>query len=81
MDIFEPNHPETARERETGRPAQLVSVSITVFGFRARADGDTGWAALRRIRLTNPWLARRAAAYAAVLAALVVALAATVWSR
>ncbi|MFE1272161.1 hypothetical protein [Streptomyces sp. NPDC058758] len=56
MDIFEPKQPdaETDLWPETGRPVQLVSVSISAFGFRARADGDTGWAALRRIRHTNP---------------------------
>ncbi|MFE3124335.1 hypothetical protein ACFXHD_13050 [Streptomyces hydrogenans] len=74
MDIFEPK--PTAAEAEvwpeSGRPVQLVSVSISALSFRARADGDTGWAALRRIRPTNPWLAWGTAAYAVVLVALVV---------
>ncbi|WP_086824831.1 hypothetical protein [Streptomyces sp. NRRL B-24572] len=79
MDIFEAKQPETATGRETGRPAQMVSMSISVFGFRAWADGETGRKALRRIRLTAPWLAWGAAAYAAVLAVAVVAFAAIVW--
>lgn len=74
MDIFEPKQPEGEAEvwPETGRPVQLVSVSISALGFRARADGDTGWAALRRIRRTNPWLAWGTAAYAVGLVVLVV---------
>ncbi|MER5737331.1 hypothetical protein ABT117_16850 [Streptomyces sp. NPDC002262] len=74
MDIFEPKQPEAETDLwpETGRPVQLVSVSISAFGFRARADGDTGWAALRRIRRTNPWLAWGTVAYPVVLVGLVV---------
>ncbi|MBT2490672.1 hypothetical protein J7E96_19560 [Streptomyces sp. ISL-96] len=63
------------------RPAQYVAVSISAFGFRAQADGHTGWAALRRIRRSHPALAWAAVAQVAVLTALVAALCVAVWLR
>lgn len=39
------------------RPVQYTALELSVFGFRARADAETGWAAWRIIRRENPVLA------------------------
>ncbi|MEW2633316.1 hypothetical protein AB0903_17090 [Streptomyces sp. NPDC048389] len=63
------------------RPAQYVAVSISAFGFRAQADGHTGWAAWRRIRRSHPALAWAALAQVAVLTGLMAALTLAMWLR
>ncbi|MGW6244440.1 hypothetical protein [Streptomyces roseolus] len=72
---------ESKRQSEKERTAQMVFVSLSVLGFRARVDADTGWKTLRRIRRSNLWLAWGAAAYTAVLVVAVVALATAIGFR
>ncbi|MFF9091411.1 hypothetical protein ACF1BE_34660 [Streptomyces sp. NPDC014991] len=48
-------------------PVQVVSLSFTGLGVRARADGRTGREAWRLIRERHPRLALAAGAYALML--------------
>ncbi|MGW0897720.1 hypothetical protein ACWD0G_12095 [Streptomyces goshikiensis] len=53
---------------ESGEPAEHTHLQISLFGFKAEAEGKTGFAALRVLRKDNPVLVRILYAYLAVLA-------------
>jgi hypothetical protein len=66
--------PNTLKTDDGDRPVQQVSLHIGFFGFRARADGRTGWAAWKIIRRDHPVLASVVPAYFVVVALLAVTL-------
>lgn len=51
---------------EPGRPVHLSSVEIRLSGFRARANGKTGFAALRAMRQEHPVLVHSLCTYLSV---------------
>ncbi|MCN9241885.1 hypothetical protein NGF19_13970 [Streptomyces sp. RY43-2] len=62
--------------QQSGQPAlQFVTISVSGFGIRARADGRTGLDAWRIIRQRHPRVTWAVGAYALLLAGLVAAVA------
>ncbi|MEU1629344.1 hypothetical protein ABZ746_29320 [Streptomyces sp. NPDC020096] len=50
------------------RPVEQTYLSLSLFGFRAQAEGRTGFAALKAMRKEHPLVVRLLYAYLAVLA-------------
>ncbi|QUI32620.1 hypothetical protein H9W91_18470 [Streptomyces alfalfae] len=64
-------------DAEPGHPVQVSSVEIRLFGFRARSNGKTGFAALKALREEHPVLVHGLCTYLSVswfLVALVMSL-------
>ncbi|MFD9569762.1 hypothetical protein ACFWBI_07955 [Streptomyces sp. NPDC059982] len=58
---------------DADRPVERSRLQISLFGFRAEAEGKTGFAALKVLRKENPVLVRFLYAYLVVLALVSVA--------
>ncbi|MGW7004171.1 hypothetical protein ACWGCW_15460 [Streptomyces sp. NPDC054933] len=58
------------------RPVEQTYLSLSLFGFRAQAEGKTGFAALNAMRKEHPLAVHLLYAYLAVLAVAVLVLAA-----
>ena len=65
--VTEHGHPD--------RPVEQTYLSLSLFGFRAQAEGKTGFAALKAMRKEHPLAVRLVCAYLAVLAVVVLAVA------